>query len=292
MKKTAITLFLGIIASSIIMGLMFYFFLFLNPLNIHEVNSLKWIPVLIAVTGIFISGKINKETPVKYLPFLLIPFIIFKLFNFAYFPFILILIAVGAITLFLTRNHKKPGYKTIGWVGVTGVFVFFLISQPLILEKEDFGYDKNGEIINASIIWSISEERVDLPDHVLFDKNDDAFNIGKIVGQKYLITFWATWCAPCLKEKPELDKLKKEFANKSSLKFIDVSFDNDRNKWENFLNNKQPLGKQLISENQQSTSREFNFNGIPMHILVSEDGTYKKYRSLEAVKNVIKRDSK
>lgn len=33
-------------------------------------------------------------------------------------------------------------------------------------------------------------------------------------GQPVLINFWATWCAPCVKELPELNEFQREFAAK------------------------------------------------------------------------------
>jgi thiol-disulfide isomerase/thioredoxin len=33
-------------------------------------------------------------------------------------------------------------------------------------------------------------------------------------GQPLLLNFWATWCAPCVKEMPELDQFQREFAAK------------------------------------------------------------------------------
>jgi thiol-disulfide isomerase/thioredoxin len=31
----------------------------------------------------------------------------------------------------------------------------------------------------------------------------------------YVINFWATWCAPCVKELPYFEKIKQEYANKN-----------------------------------------------------------------------------
>ncbi len=288
LKKPGLKIILGIIASSISIGLLFYIFLFLNPFRIYEANTLKWIPILITIISLYISGRINRDTPIKFFPLLFIPFIIFKLFNFIYLPFILIIFLTGALTLFVTINHIHYKFNKLGWIGITGIFLFFLFSQPLILEKVDFGYDENGELINANIVWAFGDKMTfELPNHVLFDKSNGQFDIANISGETHLITFWATWCAPCIKEKPGLEKFKREFGNNSNIKFIDVSFDSDRNKWVQFLANEEPAGIQLISENQQKTSREFNFSGIPMHLLVNADGTYKKYHSFEVVRKVI-----
>ena len=40
----------------------------------------------------------------------------------------------------------------------------------------------------------------------LLEKND---------GKTYIVNFWATWCAPCVKELPYFEKIKKEFDDKN-----------------------------------------------------------------------------
>ena len=40
----------------------------------------------------------------------------------------------------------------------------------------------------------------------------------------FVVNLWATWCAPCVKELPDFEKVAKEF-NSSRVKFIMVSLD-------------------------------------------------------------------
>tara|TARA_R110002126_G_scaffold291243_3_gene451341 strand:- start:12421 stop:12954 length:534 start_codon:yes stop_codon:yes gene_type:complete len=40
----------------------------------------------------------------------------------------------------------------------------------------------------------------------LLEKNDDKI---------YVVNFWATWCAPCVKELPYFEKIKKEYADQN-----------------------------------------------------------------------------
>ncbi|MCX2745496.1 TlpA disulfide reductase family protein [Mangrovivirga sp. M17] len=288
MKKPAIKIISGIVISTIIMGLMFYLFLFLNPLRIYESNTLKWIPILITIISIFISGRINRKTPIKYLPFLFLPFILFKPFNFAYFPFILYLIGVGILALIVSRTEIPFNFRLIAWTGITCIFIFFLFSQPLILVNDGFKYDENGDLLNATTLWEFNKEDDNkLPDHLLIDKNNHQINIAEIPKTTHLITFWATWCAPCMQEKSQLQKLKQQYKNNNEILFIDISFDTNKDKWLRYINQNNPSGLQLISTDQQLTSRSFNFQGIPMHLIVHPDGSYEKYHSLEAVKNIL-----
>ena len=50
------------------------------------------------------------------------------------------------------------------------------------------------------------------------DINDSEKTISSSENKILLLNFWATWCAPCIKEIPELIELKKSL--KITLKFI------------------------------------------------------------------------
>lgn len=43
-------------------------------------------------------------------------------------------------------------------------------------------------------------------------------------GKTYVVNFWATWCAPCVKELPYFEKLNSEYASKN-VKVLLVSLD-------------------------------------------------------------------
>ena len=46
-----------------------------------------------------------------------------------------------------------------------------------------------------------------LPDFTLSDPAGKQLRLADLKGQPVLINLWATWCAPCIKELPQLDKL-------------------------------------------------------------------------------------
>jgi thiol-disulfide isomerase/thioredoxin len=47
-----------------------------------------------------------------------------------------------------------------------------------------------------------------MPDLEFLDANDNPLRLADFTGQARLINLWATWCAPCVKEMPSLDRLQ------------------------------------------------------------------------------------
>jgi len=263
-----------------IMAAGFYAFLFANPLHIYQVNILKWIPILICFLALFASGKINEETPVKYLPFLFIPFVVFDLFNFFYFPFIIVLAITGVLALLISRDGVSKNLKVLSSVSVVGIFIYYLLAQPIILQQEGFGRDMDGKLVNATVLWNPSEEgHQPLPAHTLVDGENNEFNLNSITGKTHFIAFWATWCGPCIEKKPQLDSMK--LAYQGDVEFIDISIDEDKDKWRAFIAKHNPGGLQLITNDVDKTRRDLNISSLPLHFIVNAEGEYNSFASLD-----------
>lgn len=52
------------------------------------------------------------------------------------------------------------------------------------------------------------EDPAPAPDVAFLDANGDTIKLDTLRGQVVLLNFWATWCAPCVKELPALDSLQ------------------------------------------------------------------------------------
>jgi thiol-disulfide isomerase/thioredoxin len=49
-----------------------------------------------------------------------------------------------------------------------------------------------------------------MPDLEFLDADDKPLRLANLTGKARLVNLWATWCAPCVKEMPSLDKLQAE----------------------------------------------------------------------------------
>jgi thiol-disulfide isomerase/thioredoxin len=63
------------------------------------------------------------------------------------------------------------------------------------------------------------------------DTSGMSLSIANLIGQNYLLVdFWASWCAPCREENPNLVALYNQYHDKG-FDIIGVSFDSNRERW-------------------------------------------------------------
>jgi thiol-disulfide isomerase/thioredoxin len=64
------------------------------------------------------------------------------------------------------------------------------------------------------------------PDVSFKDPGGEETSLAEFSGKPVLVNLWATWCAPCVKELPTLDRLKKSLGNNNGIQVVAVSQDN------------------------------------------------------------------
>jgi thiol-disulfide isomerase/thioredoxin len=67
------------------------------------------------------------------------------------------------------------------------------------------------ELLTGSLArFKLANEPKPLPELAFSDADDKSLKLGDYKGKTVLLNFWATWCGPCVKEMPSLDKLQAE----------------------------------------------------------------------------------
>ena len=88
----------------------------------------------------------------------------------------------------------------------------------------------------------------------------------------FVINFWATWCAPCKKEMPSLDKLKtlNEFKN---INIIPINIGGDSyKKSKEFFEEIKIKNLDIFTGSGPEFSQLFKLRGLPTTILIDRNG--------------------
>jgi thiol-disulfide isomerase/thioredoxin len=69
--------------------------------------------------------------------------------------------------------------------------------------------DVGPELLKGAVAkFELAKAPKPLPDLEFLDADDKPIAFADFKGKAVLINFWATWCAPCVKEMPSLDRLQ------------------------------------------------------------------------------------
>ncbi|MDR2844303.1 MAG: AhpC/TSA family protein [Candidatus Symbiothrix sp.] len=88
-----------------------------------------------------------------------------------------------------------------------------------------------------------------------------------------LLDFWASWCAPCIKEMPILAQLYEDYKDQG-LEIISISLDENKLKWRKAIEKHNMSWIQIINGKQQKDdiANLYGVSAIPHTILIDKEG--------------------
>ena len=130
--------------------------------------------------------------------------------------------------------------------------------------------------LTAAIAWATpAAGQTSLPAMQVKDMNGTMHNLRDLADSNHLtiISFWATWCGPCIKELDQIMQVYEEWQTKYSAKLIAISVDDARNsrKVKPMVIGRGWKYEVLMDENQD-LARAMNVNNPPMTFLVNLKG--------------------
>lgn len=105
---------------------------------------------------------------------------------------------------------------------------------------------------------------------VLKDAKGNVVDFSTFRGKYVYIDMWASWCVPCMRELPELQKLEKKLKNKK-VAFVSVSIDASEQAWKKKLEEKDMHGYQYWNPDG-TLGKALNVKGIPFFVIYDPDG--------------------
>jgi peroxiredoxin len=117
-------------------------------------------------------------------------------------------------------NGRNPTLILAGFIILGVAVAVVLFGNNLFGDSETAESEVNAEAPILEQVPSFAEAEIALPDlptgggplaigdlaydFALQDANGNAVQLSQLIGQPVILNFWATWCAPCRVEMPEL----------------------------------------------------------------------------------------
>jgi thiol-disulfide isomerase/thioredoxin len=109
------------------------------------------------------------------------------------------------------------------------------------------------------------------PEVAFTDTDGNPANLARFKGKPIVVNFWATWCAPCLKEMPSLERLQARLDGRLSI--LAISEDRAGAKVVSpFLAN---LGLEKVKvylDPKSAVGRAFAVRGLPTSVVIDAEG--------------------
>jgi thiol-disulfide isomerase/thioredoxin len=185
------------------------------------------------------------------------------------------------------------------FIKTISVLLFFIVAVPAIAQKAKAPVKKSVQPpaknpAPAKDVDGFSLIGKPVPDVKLLDfENNQSVPLSKFKGKLTIITFWATWCGPCIKEMPAFSKLVEDSQGK--LQVIAIATGDDRVDTLAFKN-KHPDYKVTWlldpdwEKDESSLAKSFGIIGLPTNLFIDADGKVVDYwRGLENTEALVKK---
>ena len=161
-----------------------------------------------------------------------------------------------------------------------------LLSSALILSACSSSTEKKEETNKQTSTASSSETKpTQAFDFTVMDKDGKTVKLSDFKGKKVYINMWASWCGPCMREIPELEKVYQKLKDKNDIVFLSMTSPNDAE----FKNQSpQDKSKDVILKKAKELGAtypvlfdvndrfiiNYAIRSFPTHILINSDGTF------------------
>lgn len=115
------------------------------------------------------------------------------------------------------------------------------------------------------------------PEITLSRTDGSSFSLSSLKGKVVLIDFWATWCAPCVGEQPELKALYETFSEQvkgQKFEILGVSLDKNKESWQKAIDR---FGINWIQVSdlkfwKSPVAKAYEIEELPFNVIINGEG--------------------
>ncbi len=135
-------------------------------------------------------------------------------------------------------------------------------------------YDRTSAITGQRLVVQRQRdpnaERSDPMEYTLRALQGEPIKLASLRGKVVVLDFWATWCGPCRVQHPLYEQVKKRFAGKNEVVFLNINTDEEQSAVAPFVNDLKWDAANVFFEDGLSSL--LRVSSIPTTIIIGKDG--------------------
>lgn len=231
------------------------FFCFLKFISFDISKGIALVCILFLISSFFIDQKMKLlNIFLVLLPTLLFSLLLIKEINGLWF---IIFLFFGI--LIINSYFTKTKFQKRILFPIATIIIIFLFQNNVIPNVLFEGLTQ--EITFSKISYQLE----DLRTKQIVNQENNNNNNNKLV----IFSFFNTWCAPCIEEFPELEKLDEEYKDIADIVLVCAGgMDKDKNKVLELVSRKK-IDLKIFYDDNSTLYNKLNLNGVPSIVIVN-----------------------
>jgi len=111
------------------------------------------------------------------------------------------------------------------------------------------------------------------PEFTLMDAEGKKVSLKDYQGKVVYLTFWASWCKPCLSGFKNTEEVRQKLAAQGVV-LINVTTDGSKDRWRETMNRIPMPGLNLYGGNDDQLKRAYELSKLPAYYIINKKGAF------------------
>lgn len=129
--------------------------------------------------------------------------------------------------------------------------------------------------------YTIAQNKIEVgkkaPEITMSKADGTSFSLSSLKGKLVLVDFWATWCAPCVGEQPELKKLYETYSEQvkaNKFEILGVSLDKNKDSWQKAIDRFSINWIQISDLKfwKSPVAKAYEIDELPFNVIIDGEG--------------------